>query len=109
MLVRHEPRRPRAPRWLGLVCPLVILACGTDEDVGGGTQAPTTQPPDPTTTTTMTPTPTTSETATDASSTSSGEPELTTSTGPSDTTTTGTPPDPLEVDCGTPPGGAKAA
>lgn len=108
MLVRHEPRRSRAPRWLGLVCPLVILACGTDEDVGGGTQAPTTQPPDPTTTTTMTPT--TSESATEASSTSSGAPDLTTSTGPSDTTTTtGTPPDPLEVDCGTPPGGAKAA
>ncbi len=105
---RHVPHGPRAARWLGFVCPLVLVACGTDEDVGGGTQAPTTQPPDPTTTTV---TPTTSDSADDTTSTSTGEPDATTTTGEPDgtTTTTGPEPDPLLVDCGAPPGGAKAA
>ncbi len=105
-------RAPRAARWL-LLCPLLTLACGSDEDVGGGggggggsTAAPTT---DPSTSTTD---PTTSSSSdTDAttmpptSSTSTSDP----STGTTEVATTGPAPDPLTIDCKQPPLGAKAA
>ncbi len=109
-------RRPaaRAARWL-LLCPLLTLACSTDEDVGGGGGGPTASPTGDSTTGTTDPT-----TPTSSSSSSSGDSDATTmvptSTGDADTgtgttatVTTGPEPDPLTLDCKQPPGGAKAA
>ncbi|MBA3549583.1 MAG: putative Ig domain-containing protein [Nannocystis sp.] len=101
---------PSAARIL-LLCPLWLLACSTDEDVGGsgGPSAPPTTDPDPTTSTT---TPTSSDSSTDGDATtivptSTGEPDST--TGTTEVVTTGPGPEPLTVDCKLPPAGAKAA
>lgn len=102
---------PRAARWL-LLCPLATLACGNDEDVGGGggpTASPTTDPTTDPTTSTTTPTSSSSSDsdATTMVPTSTGDSD--TSTGTTAAVTTGPEPDPLTLDCMQPPMGAKAA
>lgn len=100
------PVRGTIARALALLCPL-LTACGGDEDAGGGSGVPpTTEPPSDSSTSTTDDTPTTSTSATDTE-TPTSEPE--TSESATTTTTTTDPPAPLTVDCGAPPGGAKAA
>jgi len=120
MLNDDDPSRaggdpaPRPARWL-LLYPLWLLACGADEDVGGGSGGPTASPTsepmtgEPTTGSPTTTTPTGSESDSDATTdtpTGTG-PEPT--TGTTETSTTGPEPEPLTVDCKAPPLGAKAA
>ena len=92
-----------------LICAIGLLtlpACGSDEDVGGSSDSQTTKPPT-TDSTSTTDTPTMGATDSDTNPpTSTGEPPTTSS---ATDTTTAPPPDPLMVDCGAPPSGAKAA
>lgn len=109
MRVRHDPPRGHNSAVAGLlallILPMVPIACGGDDDAGGSGETPTTKPtPDPSTTTDMPTTGGDSETLVPTT----GAPDLTTTTQEPDTTT-GEQPDPLTVDCGTPPAGAKAA
>ncbi|MBL8976667.1 MAG: hypothetical protein JNK56_39070, partial [Myxococcales bacterium] len=93
-----------------LICALGLLtlaACGNDEDVGGSSDSQTTkQPTSDTSSTTDTPTTGATDSDTVLPTTTTDEPQT---TGTTDATTTDMPPDPLTVDCGAPPSGAKAA
>ena len=94
-----------------LVCALGLLTlagCGNDEDVGGSSDSQTTKPPTSDSTSTTDDTPTTGDTDSDTAPTTTTTNETQT-TSDTDDTTTGPPPDPLTVDCGAPPSGAKAA
>lgn len=92
-----------------LVCAVGLLtlsACGNDEDVGGSGDSQTTkQPTDDSTSTTDTPTTGGTESDTNVPTGTTDAPSTSSVTD----TTTGPPPDPLTVDCGSPPAGAKAA
>ena len=86
---------------------LTLAACGNDEDVGGSSDSQTTkQPTSDTSSTTDTPTTGATDSDTVLPTTTTDEPQT---TGTTDATTTDMPPDPLTVDCGAPPSGAKAA
>jgi len=109
MRVRHDPpcgRNSLASPLFALLVPMLLTACGGDDDAGGSGEQPTTKPPpDGTTSTTDPPTTGASETV----DPTTGVVDPTTTTDEPDTTTTGVQPDPLTIDCGAPPPGAKAA
>lgn len=84
---------------------LLAPACGGDDDAGGSSYPASATHTESGTSSTTDVTPTTSATGPTASDTDSTSP----GTGTTGTTSTTAPPDPLMVDCGTPPAAAQGA